>query len=102
MVRYKRIFARTESGRLRCRDFGLIGGLEAALTSPMVELISGIYICTDNQLGVYQTDLVKLDLRDLKRQLNVGFKKGEGQWFNGLQAIWESKGNEKADIEAKG
>lgn len=57
---------------------GLCGGLEAALTSPIFELISGIYICRDNQLGVYQTDLVKLDLPDLKRQFNVGFKMGEG------------------------
>lgn len=42
---------------------GLCGGLEAALTSPMVGLISGIHICT---LGLYQTDLNKRDFGRFK------------------------------------
>lgn len=51
---------------------GLYGGLEAALTSPVVGQISGIHICTDNlsvaqRLGLYLTDLAKRDLQDSKR-----------------------------------
>lgn len=64
------------------RVLGLCGGGEAALTSPMVGLISFISAQTTSalhqKLGVYRMDLAKLDLQDLKRQLNVGFKMGEG------------------------
>ena len=85
---------------------GLCGGLEAALTSPMVGLISGIHICTDNlsvaqKAGSIPNGSSQARFARFKEAARHWVQHGRRitvQWVPSHMGI---QGNEKADIEAK-
>lgn len=85
---------------------GLCGGLEAALTSPMVEVSSGIHICTDNlnvaqKAGTIPNGSSQAGFARFKEAAQQWIRQGRKitvQWVPSQMGI---QGNEKADIEAK-
>lgn len=85
---------------------GLYGGLEAALTSPMVGQISGIHICTDNLSVAQKAGFIPngssqagfARFKEIARHWVQQGKKMTVQWVPGHMGI---QGNEKAGIEAK-
>lgn len=106
MVGHKRIFAGAQSRSLRCRDSRTMRGLEAALTSPMVEVSSGIHICTDNlnvaqKAGTIPKGSSQAGFARFKEAAQQWIRQGRKitvQWVPSHMGI---QGNEKADIEAK-
>ena len=85
---------------------GLCGGLEAALSRPMVGLISGIHVCTDNlsiaqKAGSIPNGSSQAGFARFKEAAQSWIQHGKRitvQWVPSHMGI---QGNEKADIEAK-
>lgn len=73
---------------------GLCGGLEAALSSPMAELVAEIHICTDNlniakEAGSVPNGSSQAAFIRFREGVKSWLQKGKSCQYNGFQAIWE-------------